>query len=338
MELLEEFIREFLFYDFSSEIIENQNNLGCLSRSWSVKINSNKKFFIKHSPHHASLKKFHNLETYFYTKILPAFSFKSLFPKFFFANKNFIAMEDLTDDWININPSRGFSFSEMKIALDTLACFHSEGYNIRVKNNNALIRNIFPEILDVKKQNTTKEIENNPYFQKEFQRVVSVISDKKIILSILSLEKKAKYYVPWLLNQIDKFSESETLLHNDSHKNNFLFRNNQSKLLDFQMITNGHPSRDVMMFLLSSLDDINYFNDLIDYYLKRLKFYCTNSHSSELQNFFQKTISNWKNVCIYSIILAIITIILSAQNLFIKYGSIKRLENILKYTVDRLWI
>lgn len=343
---IHEFIQKFLsFHSFHSlEILENKNSLGCMSVFWSVKVHSiskEKNILIKQMI--PSLKMFHELETYFYKEILPAISFKSLFPKFFFANKNFIAMEDLTEKgWFSLHPSKGLNYQEAKIALETLACFHSEGYKIRAQHNYALMRNIFPKLLDVKKHNTTHAIEKNPYFQQGFNLVVSKLSNQIIICSILALEKKIKYYLPWLLHQVDKFFASETLLHNDAHKNNFLFRKNKSKLVDFQMMTNGHPSRDVMMLLLSSLENLNDLDFLVEFYLERLKFYCDPSGQppagKNLTFIYEKTKSNWKTVCAFSSVLAIITIIISAQNMFIKNGAIQRLENILSYAVEQKWI
>ena len=59
---------------------------------------------------------------------------------------------------------------------------------------------------------------------------------------------------PWLISEGNNLAGNTTLVHGDFHARNIHFINNEVKIFDWQTIERGIPPRDVIYWILTSVD------------------------------------------------------------------------------------
>ncbi len=116
---------------------------------------------------------------------------------------------------------------------------------------------------------------------------VEVAELEKLLSDNLAVEAGASYSFPylrqcmqhllklvkWVITEADRFTGAVTLVHGDFHARNVHFMDDRAVLFDWQVTERGRPARDLVYWMLSSVDvnDADEFEpQLIDRYLQTL--------------------------------------------------------------------
>ncbi|MFT5561769.1 MAG: thiamine kinase-like enzyme [Litorivivens sp.] len=101
---------------------------------------------------------------------------------------------------------------------------------------------------------------------------IEMVADYRYPYLRKSVKNVAKV-VKWILGEADLFSGPITLMHGDFHARNIYFTSDRVMVFDWQQAERGSPARDVIYWLVTSVEPRNFLEFqplLIDAYLKAL--------------------------------------------------------------------
>lgn len=200
-------------------------------------------------------------EVFFYQNL--AGRVESVLPKIYYSeaeanNRQLtLLMEDLGDI---AHKEFSESLPNSISAMQMLAKCHAAFWNAEILNSSSLvpldsvvdvdaIEALFTDNLEIEKAADYRY----PYLRKCVQNVVKVVK--------------------WLRGEADVFSGPITLVHGDFHARNIHFGADRVMVFDWQQAERGNPARDVIYWLVTSVEPKNFLEFqplLIDAYLKAL--------------------------------------------------------------------